>query len=137
MIKQLLKLLLLCPITALATPEIWIEHTYRNESDHPIKVITHYTQIMQRFTQPKIRRRISSKKIKGSVAHTLNPHESKTITLKGDPLSCHRIVAGNINIIDLEEHDHAVVPKHNTQKRFDFVITRNKRDKLTIRPIRS
>lgn len=132
-----LALLLFYSVATLATREVWIEHTYHNESDNPIKVITHYTQIMQRFTQPKLRRRITSKKIKGCVAHTLNPHETKTVTLKGDPLSCHRLVVGNINIIDLEEHDHAVVPKHNAQKRFDFVIARNKRDKLTIRPLRS
>jgi hypothetical protein len=130
-------ILLLCPLTTHAISTQWIEHTYRNESDNPVKVITHYTQVMQRFTQPKLRRRVSSKLIKGSVAHTLNPHETKTIALKGDPLSSRRIVAGNINVIDLEEHDQAVVPKHNAQNRFDFVIARNKRDKLTIRPIRS
>jgi hypothetical protein len=128
--------LLLCPLITNAIPTQWIEQTYHNETDNPVKVIIHYTQVMQRFTQPKLRIRVSSKLIKGSVAHTLNPHESKTITLKGDPLSSHKLVAGNINIIDLEQHDHAVVPKHNAQNRFDFVIARNNRDKLTIRPIR-
>lgn len=127
----------LCPLLTHSMPDQWIEHTYHNNSENQVKVITHYTQIMQRFEQPKLKRRVSSKKIKGSVAHTLNSYETKTIRIKGDPLSSHKLVAGNINAIDLEAHDHAVVPKHNTQNRFDFVISRNKRDKLTIRPIRS
>jgi hypothetical protein len=126
---------LICPLFIDATPSQWIEHTYANESDHAVKVITHYTQMMQRFIQPKVKRRVSSKKIKGSVTHTLNPHETKTIRIKGDSLSSHKLVAGNINVVDLEEHDHAIVPKHNTQNRFDFVISRNKRDKLTIKAI--
>jgi len=117
-----------------ATPENWVEHTYHNNLDNPVKIITQYAQVTQRFIQPKLRRKVTSKKMTGTVAHTLNPHESKTIILKGDPLSSHRVVPGNIKVFDTCEHDHAIIPKHNVRNNFDFVITRTKWDKLTIRP---
>lgn len=128
--------LLLCPNLLLSTQEQWIEHTYRNELDNPVKIITQYTQITQRFVQPRQRRRVVSQKISGSVAHTINPHESKTITVKGDALSSHRLIPGSIRVFDLCEHDHAIVPKNNVQDRYTFVVSRNKRDRLSIHPIK-
>jgi hypothetical protein len=114
----------------MCTEEKWIEHTYRNELDNPIKIITQYTQLTQRFVQPRKRRKVVSKIVQGRVAHTLDPHESKTIAIKGDAFSSHRLIPGSIKVFDVCEHDHAIVPKHNVQDRYTFVVCRNKNDKL-------
>jgi|SRR5271155_1504109 len=127
---------LLCPTLGLAIEQQWIEHTYRNELDNPVKIITQYTQVTQCFVQPKKRRKVVSKKIQQKVAYTLEPHESKTVIIKGDSLSARRIIPGNIKVFDICEHDHAIVPKHNVLDRNTFIVSRNKRDKLQMNPRR-
>jgi hypothetical protein len=130
--KKLIIGLLLLPNCLMCTEEKWIEHTYRNELDNPVKIITQYTQLTQRFVQPRKRRKLVSKKVQGRVVHTIDPHESRTIAIKGDAFSAHRIIPGSIKVFDIHEHDHAIVPKYNVQNRYTFVVSRNKRDKLTM-----
>jgi hypothetical protein len=131
--KKLIIGLLLCPSYLMSVQEKWLEHTYRNELDNPVKIITQYTQVTQGFVQPRKRRKVLSKKIACSVAHTLEPHETKTVTLKGEPLSARRLMPGSIKAFDTCEHDHAIVPKHNVHDRTTFVVCRNKKDKLKMK----
>lgn len=128
--KTLIFGLLLLPTCLIALDEKWLEHTYRNELDQPVKVITHYTQVTQHFIQPKKRKKVVSEKVSSSVTHTLNPHETKTITLRGDPLSARKLMPGNITVFDICEHDCAIVPRGNVKDRNTFIICRNKKDKL-------
>lgn len=128
--KKLIFGLLLIPTFLIAIDEKWLEHTYRNELDHPVKVITNYTQVTQHFIQPRKRRKVISEKMSSSVVHTLCPHETKTIILRGDPLSARKLMPGNIRVFDLCEHDCAIVARSNVKNRDTFIICRNKRDKL-------
>jgi hypothetical protein len=128
--KKMIIGLLLCPSYLMCIEEKWLEHTYRNTLDNPVKIITQYTQVTQGFVQPRKRRKVVSKKIACNITHTLEPHETKTIILKGDPLSARKIMPGNLKVVDLDEHDYAVVPKYNVHDRNTFVVYRTKKDKL-------
>ena len=134
--KKVIIGLLLLPGCLMCTEEKWIEHTYRNELDNPVKIVTQYTQLTQRFVQPRKRRKLVSKIVHGRLACTLDPHESKTISIKGDAFSAHRLVPGSIKVFDVTEHDHAIVPKYNVRDHYTFVVSRNKRDKLSMHPER-
>lgn len=132
MLKMLIMLALI-PTTTLCLEDKWLEHTYHNDSDNAVEIVTQYAQVTQNFACLPHKRALHSYKTYRTVEHTLNPHESKQIFLKGDPLSAHRVLSGSIKVYDLDEHDHAILPTHNVQKNNTFTICRNKKDKLVIR----
>lgn len=110
----------------------WIVRTYHNELDNPVKVITHYLQNVQRIVQPKKKRKVHTQMIERTTMLVLNPGESKTITIKGDPMSAHRVLPGCIQVYDIEALDQTLLARHNVYRHDSFIISRNKRNKLKI-----
>lgn len=107
-------------------------YTYHNDTDNPVKVITHYLQRTQKMLTIRGSRSIRSDKSHYTVANILHPHESKVITIIGDPLSAHHPLPDSIQVCDLKELDHAILPKYNVQRHNTFTIQRNRKGKLAI-----